>query len=93
MLCVSLSRSHRDRHRRGRIKAAIALPLVGLIAVAIGALLQFAPGIRAALFVAGTFVAIWLRRIGPMASRIASLIALPFVAFPVTPFIPTMREG
>ncbi len=93
MLCVSLSSSYRDRDRRGRIRAAIELPLVGLIAVAIGALLQFAPWIRAALFVAGAFVAIWLRRFGPMASRITSLTALPFVAFLVTSFISTMREG
>ena len=85
VLCVSLSRSHLDRDRRGRIEAAIALPLVGLCAVAIGALLQHAPWLGAAVFVAGMFVSIWLRRLGPMASRIGSLIALPFVALLVTP--------
>ena len=93
VLCVSLSRSHLDRDRRGRIEAAIALPLVGLVAVAIGGLLQHAPWLGAAVFVAGMFVSIWLRRFGPMASRIGSLIALPFVALLVTPYIPATRDG
>lgn len=93
VLCVSLSRSHLDRDRRGRIEAAIALPLVGLVAVAIGGLLQRAPWIGATVFVAGMFVSIWLRRFGAMASRIGSLIALPFVALLVTPYFPATSVG
>ncbi len=93
VLCVSLSRSHLDRDRRGRIEAAIALPLVGMGAVAIGALLQQMPWVGAALFVAGMFVSIWLRRFGPMATRIGSLIGLPFVALLVTPYFPPARDG
>src|ERR1700722_16569394 len=33
VLCVSLSRSQLDRDRRGRVEAAIVLPIVGLVAV------------------------------------------------------------
>ncbi|MFC5742371.1 FUSC family protein [Dyella tabacisoli] len=91
VLCISLSRSQLDRHRQGRIEAAIVLPVVGLIAVGVGTLLQFAPWIGALVFTTGMFVSIWLRRFGPMASRAGSLIALPFVVLLSTPYIPTTR--
>ncbi|WP_266157847.1 FUSC family protein [Dyella silvatica] len=91
VLCISLSRSQLDRSRRGRIEAALVLPAVGLIAVGVGLLLRFTPWIGAAVFTAGMFVSIWLRRFGPMAGRAGSLIALPFVALLSTPYIPTTR--
>jgi hypothetical protein len=91
VLCISLSRSQLDRNRRGRIEAALVLPVVGLIAVGVGLLLRFTPWIGAFVFTAGMFVSIWLRRFGPMASRAGSLIALPFVVLLSTPYIPTTR--
>jgi hypothetical protein len=87
VLCLSLSRSQLDRDRRGRIEAAVVLPLVGLAAVGVGLLLRYAPWAGAAVFVAGMFVSIWLRRFGPMARRAGSLIALPFVVLLTTPHI------
>ncbi|WP_165371475.1 FUSC family protein [Pseudolysobacter antarcticus] len=93
VLCISLSRSHLDRDRRGRIEAAIALPLVGLVAVGIGSLLQHSRWLGAVVFVAGMFVSIWLRRFGPMAGRAGSLIALPFVVLLTTPYIPAAPGG
>ncbi|MEO8459470.1 MAG: FUSC family protein [Dokdonella sp.] len=93
VLCISLSRSHLDRDRRGRIEAAIALPIVGLVAVGVGMLLLRAPWIGAAVFVAGMFVSIWLRRFGPMARRAGSLIALPFVVLLTTPYIPATQDS
>ncbi|TPG50073.1 hypothetical protein EAH75_00780 [Rhodanobacter glycinis] len=87
VLCLSLSRSQLDRDLRGRIEAAIALPVVGVLAVGVGMLLHSAPWLGALVFVAGMFVSIWLRRFGPMARRAGSLIALPFVVLLTTPHI------
>lgn len=87
VLCLALARSHLERDLRGRIEAAIALPLVGLAAVGVGMLLQRAPWAGAALFVGAMFVSIWLRRFGALAQRLGSLIALPFVALLVTPHV------
>ena len=93
VLCVSLSRSELDRDARGRLEAAIALPLVGLVATGVGMLLHRAPWIGALVFVAGLFVSIWLRRFGAMARRAGSLIALPFVVLLTTPYIPAATGG
>ena len=88
VLCLSFSRSHLDHDLRGRLEAAVALPLVGLVAVGVGALLRHMPWVGAAVFVAGMFMSIWLRRFGLMAKRAGSLIALPFVVILTTPYIP-----
>ena len=89
VLCLSFSRSHLDRDVRGRIEAAIALPLIGVAVTVVGMLLHRVPWIGAAVFVAGMFVSIWMRRFGPMARRAGSLIALPFIVILTTPYIPT----
>lgn len=88
VLCFSLSRSQLERDRRGRIEAALVLPLVGLAAAGIASLLQHVPVVGALVFTAGMFVSIWLRRFGPMARRIGSLIALPFVTLLTVPYLP-----
>lgn len=93
VLCISLSRSELDRDRRGRIEAALALPMVGLVAVGVGTLLHHLPWFGAVVFIAGLFVSIWLRRFGPMAQRAGSLIALPFVALLTTPPIAPAAGG
>jgi len=88
VLCLSLSRSQLDRDIRGRVEAAIVLPIVGLVAVGVGMLLHRVPWLGALVFIAGMFLSIWLRRFGPMAQRAGSLIALPFVVLLTVPFIP-----
>jgi len=87
VMCISLSRSQLDRDMRGRIEAAIVLPLVGLATIGVGVLLQGMPWVGASVFVAGMFVSIWLRRFGPWARRAGSLIALPLVVLLTTPRI------
>lgn len=93
VLCLSFSRSHLERDLRGRLEAAVALPLVGLLATGVGMLLLHRPWWGAAAFVAGMFASIWLRRFGPPLRRAGSLLALPFVAILTTPYIPTHRAG
>jgi hypothetical protein len=93
VLTLSLARSQLDRDWRGRVEAAIALPLLGLACLGIGQLLLRIPAAGAVLFVAGMTASIWLRRFGPVARRAGSLIALPFVALLVTPYIPSHKLG
>jgi uncharacterized membrane protein YccC len=88
VLCISLSRSQLDQSRRGRVEAALALPVVALAATGVGLLLHRAPWLGAAVFVAGMGLSIWLRRFGPLARRAGSLIALPFVVLLTTPYLP-----
>ncbi|WNL45740.1 FUSC family protein [Dyella sp. BiH032] len=87
VLCISLSRSQLDRDLKGRLEAALVLPVVGLVALAVGWLLRHAPWAGATVFVAGMSVSIWLRRFGAPARRAGSLIALPFVALLTVPHI------
>lgn len=93
VLCLSFSRSHLDRDLRGRLEAAVALPIVGLLATAVGMLLLRAPWLGAAVFVAGMFLSIWLRRFGPTARRAGSLLALPLVVILTTPHVPARHLG
>ena len=93
VLSLSLSRSQLDRDLRGRLEAAVALPLIGLVALAVGWLLQHVPWVGAATFVAGMSFAIWLRRFGDMARRAGSLIALPFVALLTVPHVRASAAG
>jgi hypothetical protein len=91
VLCVSLSRSQLDRDRRGRLEAALTLPVVSLAALGVGMLLLHAPWLGAVCFVVAISLSIWLRRFGPLVRRAGSLIALPFVVILTTPYVPTTR--
>lgn len=93
VLTIALSRSQLDRDWRGRLEAAVMLPLVGLACLGVGMLLRAEPAVGAFLFVAGMGLSIWLRRFGPAALRAGSLIALPFVVLLVTPYTPSQRLG
>lgn len=93
VLCLSLARSHLDRDLRGRLEAAVVLPLIGLVALGVGTLLHRAPWLGALVFVTGMFVSIWLRRFGAQARRAGSLIALPFVVLLTTPHMPSKHVG
>ena len=74
VLHLSFSRSDLDRNLRGRLEAAVAMPIVGLVATGVGTLLLHQPWVGAAVFVSGMFLSIWLRRFGPTAARAGSLI-------------------
>ncbi|HKE48581.1 MAG TPA: FUSC family protein [Rhodanobacteraceae bacterium] len=93
VLSISLSRSQLDRTARERLEAALALPLVALVAAGAGVLLQRWPWIGALGLTAGLSVPIWLRRFGPLATRAGSLIALPFVTLLAVPYVPATKVG
>ncbi|HEY1089776.1 MAG TPA: FUSC family protein [Burkholderiaceae bacterium] len=88
VLCLSLSRSQLDRDLRGRIEAAIALPVVSLAAIGVTMLLHHLPWLGAVAFVLAIAASIWLRRFGPVGRKAGILIALPFVVILVTPYAP-----
>ena len=93
VLCLSFARSHLDHDLRGRIEAAVALPLVGLVAVGVGMLLLHERWLGASVFVLGMFAAVWLRQFGPATRRAGSLIALPLVVILTTPHVPGRHDG
>jgi len=88
VLCLSLSRSQLDRDLRGRIEAAIALPLVSVAALGVAWLLHHLPLLGAVLFVLALSASIWLRRFGSLGRKAGTLIALPFVTLLITPYVP-----
>ena len=93
VLCLSFARSQLDHDMRGRLEAAVALPLVGLVAVGVGALLLHERWLGACVFVLGMFTAVWLRQFGPATRRAGSLIALPLVVILTTPHVPGQHDG
>ena len=92
VLALSLARSHLAGERRGRLEALVALPLVAMASVGVGALLHQVPWAGATLCVAVMALSIWMRRYGPLARRAGSLIALPLVTLLVVPHLP-QRDG
>ena len=93
VLSLSLARSRLDRDRRGRIEAAVALPLVGLAATGVGLLLRDLPWIGAVAFTVGITLSVWLRQFGEAARRAARLIALPFVTVLTVPHVAGSTHG
>ncbi len=84
-LAMSLSRNRLVTTWRSRAEAVILLPFVGVATAGVAYLfLTFAP-LGAAAFVIALFLSIWLRRFGPLWSRIGSLIALPFITLLIAP--------
>ena len=88
VLCLSLSRSQLDRDLRGRLEAAMTLPLVSLAALGVAMLLRHWPWMGALAFVSAITLSIWLRRFGAEGRKAGALIALPFVVILVTPYVP-----
>jgi uncharacterized membrane protein YccC len=85
MLCLTLARSQLEKDARGRIEAAVALPVIGLAAAGIGTLRLRAPIVGAVVYVLGMMLSVWLRRFGTVPRRIGALLVLPFVALLVAP--------
>lgn len=93
VLCLSFSRSQLDHDLRGRLEAAVVLPLIGVAALGIGTLLVAQRWLGASIFVAGMFASVWLRQFGTMARRASSLVGLPLIVIVMTPHIAAQQAG
>ena len=85
VLAMTLSRNRLVQTWRGRAEAVIGLPVVGLATAGVGYLFVALPIVGAAAFVAAMFLSIYLRRFGPVWTRVGSLIALPFITLLIAP--------
>ncbi|PJJ63385.1 FUSC family protein [Compostimonas suwonensis] len=85
MLSLSYTQERAGATIRQRLLGAVALPVVAVAAGGVGALMVGLPVLAAVLFVLAMSGAIWVRRLGPTASRIGTLVALPFVTVLVAP--------
>jgi hypothetical protein len=81
---LALSLGRKPASHAGRFEW-IALPLVGLVASAIGHLLLAVPLVGSAIFTLGVGLSVWLRAFGERARRIGALLALPLIVILVVP--------
>ncbi len=85
VLGMTLGRTRRDRGLRSRLFALFTLPVVSVACNEVARLFLQHPNVADTLFTAALGLSIWLRRFGARATRLGTLIALPFVAVLVTP--------
>jgi hypothetical protein len=84
-LSMTLSRTNAGRGIREQLVGLVIVPVVAMAAFGVGTLLLDLPILGSALFVVAVSGAVWLRRFGPLATRIGTFIALPFIAVLITP--------
>jgi hypothetical protein len=85
VLAMTISRNKLVTSWWGRAEAVILLPFVGLATAGVGYLFVALPIVGAVAYVAAMFLSIFLRRFGPLWTRIGSLIALPFITLLIAP--------
>jgi uncharacterized membrane protein YccC len=84
-LSMSLARNRLTTTWRRRAEAALLLPFIAVATAGVGYLLLDIPLLGGAAFVIALFLSIWLRRFGPIWSRVGSLVALPFITLLIAP--------
>lgn len=85
VLAMTISRNRLVTTWRGRAEAVVLLPFVGLATAGVGYLLVLLPIVGATAYVTAMFLSIFLRRFGPVWTRVGSLIALPFITLLIAP--------
>jgi hypothetical protein len=85
MLSISFTPERAGTTTAQRWFSLLLLPLIGLAAGAVGSLMFQSPVIGDSLFVLVLSGAIWIRRFGRLATRLGTLVALPFVTVLVVP--------
>jgi hypothetical protein len=92
-LALTLARRPALHHVRKVLVELAMLPLVALVASAVGLMLRAMPILGATAFVAGMFLSVWLRQFGAAARRAGLLLGLPLVAILVAPGAPHAAGG
>lgn len=87
VVALTLS-GRRFASRHDFLRSVTVIPVIGLLAAGIGWLLISYPPLGAACYVVGMSVPIWLRRFGPEASRVGTLMTLPLTAVLIVPIAP-----
>jgi hypothetical protein len=85
VLAMTVGRNKLVLTWRGRAEAVVLLPVVGLATAGVGYLFISLPIVGAVAYVVAMFLSIYLRRFGPLGSRIGTLIALPFITLLIAP--------
>jgi len=85
VLAMTISRNKLVATWRGRAEAVVLLPFVGLATAGVGYLFLSVPVVGAIAYVVAMFLSIFLRKFGPVWTRVGSLIALPFITLLITP--------
>jgi uncharacterized membrane protein YgaE (UPF0421/DUF939 family) len=85
VLGLTLGRTQRHSDTRQRLIALATLPVVSVACNEVGRLFVQHPNLADALFTAAIGLSIWMRRFGGWATRLGTLIALPFITLFVAP--------
>ena len=85
VLAMTISRNKLINSWRGRAEAVVLLPVVGLATAGVGYLFVTLPIVGAIAYVTAMFLSIFLRRFGPLWTRVGTLIALPFITLLIAP--------
>ncbi|WP_159046480.1 FUSC family protein [Streptomyces sp. MMG1121] len=94
-LTLTLSSTQRAAPTSRRLVALVLLPVSVAGAQFLGRLIMHHYAVGAAVFAAGISLCVWIRRYGPTATKIGTLMTLPFVALLVVPgpALPRAAEG
>lgn len=82
---MTLGRTQRYGGLGHRLLSLATLPVVSVACTEVGRLFLQHPNVADALFTLALGLSIWLRRFGPLWTRLGTLVALPFIALLVTP--------
>lgn len=85
MLSITFTAERSGTGMAQRLTSLVVLPVAGIAAGAVAALLFTVPLVGDTLFVIVVSGAIWIRRFGPVATRIGTLVSLPFITVLVVP--------
>jgi hypothetical protein len=88
VLAVTLGRTQRDAHLRGRLISVGLLPIAAGCASEVGLAMNDHTVLGDTLFTGAIAASIWIRRFGPAFARAGTQAALPFIAILVSPVPP-----
>ena len=95
-LALSIGRVSSRQGSRGallRLLGLLVLPVVAVGANEIGTRMLEHPNLGDTLFVVAVSATIWLRRFGPVAARVGTLVTLPLIATLIVPVVGGAASG